>query len=154
VAAPAGHEQAPDAVLALLPKCHGADWFVVPGQTSKVLVGLGTLGTCYLAGLDGESVIALSLVAMLAYHVLFGSEGQSKGRPKPCCLRIIDSTSRSAHAARRCWLISPASGRQAIILTNMGTVFAALFLGCAIAFKYFYVTRIIITTGVILGSLE
>jgi hypothetical protein len=35
------------------------------------LVGLGTLGTCFLAGLDNESVIALSLVATLAYHVLF-----------------------------------------------------------------------------------
>jgi hypothetical protein len=34
-------------------------------------VGLGTLGTCYLAGLDSGSVIALSLMAMLAYHLLF-----------------------------------------------------------------------------------
>jgi hypothetical protein len=34
-------------------------------------VGLGALGTCYLAGLDSESVIALSLLAMLAYHVLY-----------------------------------------------------------------------------------
>jgi hypothetical protein len=35
------------------------------------LVGLGTLGTCYLASLDSESVIALSVVAMLAYHIFF-----------------------------------------------------------------------------------
>jgi hypothetical protein len=35
------------------------------------LVGLGALGTCYLAGLDNASVIALSLVAILAYHLFF-----------------------------------------------------------------------------------
>jgi hypothetical protein len=35
------------------------------------LVGLSTLGTWYLAGLDGASVIALSLLAMLAYHLFF-----------------------------------------------------------------------------------
>jgi hypothetical protein len=34
-------------------------------------VGLGGLATCYLAGLDSESVIALSLLAMLAYHLLY-----------------------------------------------------------------------------------
>jgi hypothetical protein len=35
------------------------------------LVGLAALGTCYLAGLDSVSLIALSLLALLAYHLLF-----------------------------------------------------------------------------------
>jgi hypothetical protein len=35
------------------------------------LVGLGTLGTSYLAGLDSVSLIALSLLTVLAYHLLF-----------------------------------------------------------------------------------
>jgi hypothetical protein len=35
------------------------------------LVGLSTLGTCYLAGLDSGSVIALSLLTMFAYHLFF-----------------------------------------------------------------------------------
>jgi hypothetical protein len=34
-------------------------------------VGLGAVGTCYLAGLDSASLIALSLLAMLAYHLLY-----------------------------------------------------------------------------------
>jgi hypothetical protein len=34
-------------------------------------VGLGTLGITYLAGLDSGSLIALSLLAMLAYHLFF-----------------------------------------------------------------------------------
>jgi hypothetical protein len=35
------------------------------------LVGLSTWGTCYLAGLDSVSLIALALLAMSAYHLLF-----------------------------------------------------------------------------------
>jgi hypothetical protein len=35
------------------------------------LVGSGAFGTCYLAGLDVASVLALSLLAVLAYHLLF-----------------------------------------------------------------------------------
>jgi hypothetical protein len=35
------------------------------------LIGLGGLATCYLAGLDGASVIALSLLAMFTYHLFF-----------------------------------------------------------------------------------
>jgi hypothetical protein len=31
----------------------------------------GALGTCYLAGLGSESLIALSRLAMLAYHLLY-----------------------------------------------------------------------------------
>ena len=34
-------------------------------------VGLGTLGTCYLAGLDTASLIALSMLAVLAYQLCF-----------------------------------------------------------------------------------
>jgi hypothetical protein len=34
-------------------------------------VGLGTLGTCYLAGLDSESLLALSLLGVLAYYLFF-----------------------------------------------------------------------------------
>jgi hypothetical protein len=34
-------------------------------------VGLSTLGTSYIAGLDSGSVIALSLLALLAYHLFF-----------------------------------------------------------------------------------
>lgn len=34
-------------------------------------VGLGTLGTSYIAGLDSGSVIALSLMAVLAYYLFF-----------------------------------------------------------------------------------
>jgi hypothetical protein len=34
-------------------------------------VGLGAVGTCYLAGLDSESVIAFSLLAVFAYHLLY-----------------------------------------------------------------------------------
>jgi hypothetical protein len=34
-------------------------------------VGLGTLGTFYLTGLDSVSVISVSLLAMLAYHLCF-----------------------------------------------------------------------------------
>jgi hypothetical protein len=38
-------------------------------------VGVGALGTCYLAGLESGSVIALSLLAMLAYHLFFRERG-------------------------------------------------------------------------------
>jgi hypothetical protein len=34
-------------------------------------VGLVTSGTSYLAGLDSEYLITLSLLAVLAYHVFF-----------------------------------------------------------------------------------
>jgi hypothetical protein len=34
-------------------------------------VGLSAVGTCYVAGLDTASLIALSLLAMLAYHLFF-----------------------------------------------------------------------------------
>ena len=34
-------------------------------------VGLGTLGTCYLAGLDTQSLIALSMLAVLTYQLCF-----------------------------------------------------------------------------------
>jgi len=34
-------------------------------------VGLGTLGTSYLAGLESEYLITLSLLAVLAYHLFF-----------------------------------------------------------------------------------
>jgi hypothetical protein len=37
-------------------------------------VGLGTLGTFYLAGLDSESLIALSVLGMLAYHLFFSQQ--------------------------------------------------------------------------------
>jgi hypothetical protein len=34
-------------------------------------VGLGTLATSYIAGLDIEYLVTLSSLAMLAYHVFF-----------------------------------------------------------------------------------
>jgi hypothetical protein len=34
-------------------------------------VGLATLGTCYIAGLDSEYLVTLPLLAMLAYHLVF-----------------------------------------------------------------------------------
>jgi hypothetical protein len=34
-------------------------------------VGLGSLGTFYLTGLDSASLISLSLLAVLAYHLCF-----------------------------------------------------------------------------------
>ncbi len=34
-------------------------------------VGLATLGTSYVAGLDSEYLIVLSLLGMLAYHLFF-----------------------------------------------------------------------------------
>ena len=34
-------------------------------------VGLSTLGTCYLADLNTTSLIALPLLAVLAYHLFF-----------------------------------------------------------------------------------
>lgn len=34
-------------------------------------VGLGTLGTVYIAGLDSELLITLSLLAMSAYYLSF-----------------------------------------------------------------------------------
>ena len=34
-------------------------------------VGLGTLGTLYLAGLDSEPLVALSMLAMVAYYLSF-----------------------------------------------------------------------------------
>jgi hypothetical protein len=37
-------------------------------------VGLGTLATSYIASLDTEYLITLSLLAMLAYHLFFFSE--------------------------------------------------------------------------------
>jgi hypothetical protein len=37
-------------------------------------VGLTTLGISYIAGLDTEYLITVSLLAMLAYHVFFFSE--------------------------------------------------------------------------------
>lgn len=34
-------------------------------------VGVGAVATCYLAGLDSGSLIAFSLLAILAYHLLY-----------------------------------------------------------------------------------
>jgi hypothetical protein len=44
-------------------------------------VGLGTLATSYIAGLDTEYLITLSLLAVLAYHVFFSE--RSEWRPNP-----------------------------------------------------------------------
>jgi hypothetical protein len=37
-------------------------------------VGLGTLATSYIAGLDTEYLIILSLLAMLTYYLCFSKE--------------------------------------------------------------------------------
>ena len=44
-------------------------------------VGVGTLATSYIAGLDTQFLIILSLLAMLAYHVFFSE--RSEWRPNP-----------------------------------------------------------------------
>lgn len=46
-------------------------------------VGLGAFGTCYLAGLESVSLIALSLLAMLAYHLIFQKTRIRLGTERP-----------------------------------------------------------------------